>query len=500
MNFYTKIERYGNNILWVGYDNGKRFYKKVPYQPTFYVEDRKNAGDSPKHVSLIGDKPLKPVLCESMKGGTEFIERYKDVENMAMCGNTNYVAAFTYDKYPGKIQFDPSVINIFKFDIEVDISKKKPDMNLADNYITSIASKSSKSDLYYVFGTKDYDPYKTVTGIDPDKIVYVKCQSETELLRKFVDLWVSDYPDVVTGWNCELFDIAYLVKRIENVLGVSTVKRLSPWGHVREKTFEMFNKPQRTYVISGISIVDYMHAFKKFGYKYGTLQSYKLDHVASVVLGSNKLSYDEYGTLTELYNKNPQLYLDYNLYDTRLVEMMEEQAALLSLTFTVAYKSGVNYNDAFGTVGVWDTTIFRALMDQGRVPFVKKVSGETSGGITGGYVKSPHTGLKDWVVSFDLNSLYPHLMMQYNMSPETYQHNVAENVSQDMILNGDYKNSTKYAVAATGACFTKDRIGIIPEIIDSYYTERAEIKQEMLRAESKLESIKEEIERRQNQI
>jgi DNA polymerase elongation subunit (family B) len=182
-----------------------------------------------------------------------------------------------------------------------------------------------------------------------------------------------------------------------------------------------------------------------------------------------------------------QLGLDYNLYDTRLVEMFEEQVALLALSFTVAYKSGVNFNEAFGTVGLWDTTIFRALMDQGRVPFIKSASEESARGIVGGYVKDPQKGMKDWVVSFDLNSLYPHLMMQYNMSPETYQHNVKEDVSQQIVLDGNYKNTTKYAVAANGACFSKEREGIIPQIIQGYYDERAEIKVKMLMAESELE-------------
>jgi DNA polymerase elongation subunit (family B) len=298
---YTKIERYGNDILWTGYDNGKRFYKKVKYQPTFYVEDRQNEDQKPSHVSLIGDRPLKSIQCDDMKRATEFVERYKDVQNMVMCGNTNYVASFTYDMYPGTIDFDPSLINIFTFDIEVDISKKKPDMETADNEITSVAIKSSKSSNYYMFGTKDYDPEKTITGIDPSLIKYHKCQSEYDMLNRFVDLWCSDYPDVVTGWNVELFDITYIVKRIENILGMAAVKRLSPWGHVRERSFEMFNKMQKTYVISGISIVDYMNAFKKFGYKYGTMQSYKLDNVATIVLGTKKLSYEAHGNKVDTH-------------------------------------------------------------------------------------------------------------------------------------------------------------------------------------------------------
>lgn len=493
--FYTKVERYGNNILWSGYDNGDRFYKKVKYQPTLYVETKT---DNAEYVSLIGNKPLKPMLFNDMKSATDFIKKYQDVSNLTICGNANFPAAFTYEQYPSTVGFDPSLIHVAMFDIEVDISKKKPDMKQADSMITSIAYKSSKSDIYHAFGYKDYDPNATVLDIDPSCIRYHKFKTERELLLKFVEIWTSDYPDVVTGWNCEFFDIAYIVRRIENVLGASVAKKLSPWGIIRERTVEIYKKPQTTYVLSGISIIDYMNAFKKFGYKYGTLQSYKLDNVAVVVLGTKKVSYqEEYGTLTQLYEKNHQLYIDYNIYDTRLVEMFEETVALLQLTFTVAYKSGVNFNEAFGTVGVWDTTIFRALMQKGIVPFVKTSPMRDDESIPGGFVKDPQVGMKHWVVSFDLNSLYPHLMMQYNMSPETYVRNHKENVSQESILTGEYVNSTPYAVAANGACFRKDFKGIIPQIIESYYDERAQIKRDMLQAESKLEKASTDSERKQ---
>lgn len=298
-NFYTKIERYGNDILWIGYEDGERFYRKVKYQPTFYVDTK---SEDSTMVSLIGERPLKPITCESMKGATDFLSRYQDVQNMSICGNVNHVAAFTYDHYPGHIDFDPSLIHLFMFDIEVDISEKKPNMELADNPITSIASKSSKSDTYQLFGLKDYDRTLTETDINPDKIKFTKFNSERDLLLAFVKLWAGDFPDVVTGYNVELFDIAYIVKRIEVVLGATCVKKLSPWGIVRERTFEMFGKPQKTYVINGISIVDYMNTFKKFGYKYGTMQSYKLDNVANVVLGTKKLSYeDPFGNTMEMH-------------------------------------------------------------------------------------------------------------------------------------------------------------------------------------------------------
>jgi DNA polymerase elongation subunit (family B) len=491
--FYTSVERFGNNILHRGYDNGRRFSKKVKFEPTLYHPAKQET----QYRSLIGERFLQPKKFESMADAKDYLERYKDVSGLEIYGNTNYVAQFIQETYPGSIDFDMSQINIFNFDIEVDISQSFPNMETADNEITSIAIKSSKSDTYHLLGCKDYDKTKTLSGIDPDNIQFMKFDTEKDLLRRFVQIWVNDYPDIVTGWNVEYFDIMYVVTRIIRLFGEAKAQELSPWGSIRKVTKEIFNRKQSTYEISGVAIIDYMDAFKKFGYKYGPQESYKLDHIAHVVLGTKKLDYSEYGTLAELYEKNPQLYLDYNLVDTHLIQRMEEESALLALVLTVAYGGGVNYSDAFGTVGIWETTLYRKLMTEKLIPAVKSGPGDKLGELVGGFVKDPKVGIHKWVVSFDLNSLYPHLMLQYNMSPETFIPNQREYISQDMVLNGEFKNDNPdYSVCANGVCFTNKKLGIIPEIIQEYYANRSKIKKEMLRYENKLEKINEEMSKR----
>jgi DNA polymerase elongation subunit (family B) len=319
----------------------------------------------------------------------------------------------------------------------------------------------------------------------------MKFDSEEALLRRFKQIWMNDYPDVVTGWNVEYFDIQYIITRMKVLFGEEWVKDLSPWRNLRQQVREFFGKPQSTYIISGITVVDYMDAFKKFGYKYGPQESYKLDHIAYVVLGEKKLDYSEYGNLTNLYEQNPQLYLDYNLKDTWLIQRFEDETGLLSLVMTVAYGGGVNYSDAFGTVGIWETTLYRRLIKEGRVPPLKGGPGARAGELVGGYVKDPKVGMHPWVVSFDLNSLYPHLMLQYNMSPETYIEDRREYVSQEMVLSGKYQNNDKsVSVCANGACFTNEFKGVIPEIIDEYYGNRSKIKKKMLEVEQALENAK----------
>lgn len=478
--FYTSVERFGNNILWRGYDNGKRFSKKVNFEPTLYVPS-KDEGD---YHSLIGNQRLSAKKFASMTAAKEFIEEFEDVKNFQVYGNKNFVAQFIQENYSKDISFDITKINIFSFDIEVDISNGYPDMESADKPLTSIAIKSSKTDTYHLLGLKDFDKTKTVTKIDPDNIQFMKFDSEIAMLKRFVEIWKNDFPDIVTGWNVEYFDIMYIITRIARLFGEAKAKELSPWGSIKKKTKIFYGKPQHTYEIMGLSVIDYMDAFKKFGYKYGTQETYKLDHIAHVVLGEKKLDYSEYGNLTALYEQNPQLYLDYNLKDTHLIQRFEDETGLLSLVLTVAYGGGVNYRDAFGTVGIWDTTIYRKLMTKNIVPFVKAEEVPERSELVGGFVKDPTPGMYDWIVSFDLNSLYPHLMLQYNMSPETYVQNKRLEVNQDMVLGGSFQNDDpSVSVAANGVCFTNEKLGVIPEIIEEYYANRSKIKKEMLRTE-----------------
>ena len=481
--FYTNVERYMNDLLVRGYQNGKPFARKIRFKPTLFVRARENA----THKSLTGNIPLGATRFDSMSEAKQFLQQYNDVHGFDICGTTNYVAQYIQEEHPGDIKFDINKINIVAFDIEVDIADGYPNVDTADKEITSIAYKSSKSSTYHLLGRKGFDKSKTVTGIDPDDISFMEFDTEVALLERFIQIWQSEYPEVVTGWNVEYFDVQYIVTRIIRLMGEEKAKKLSPWGQIRPRSITKFGREQNTYQISGMSVIDYMDAFKKFGYKYGPQESYKLDHIAHVVLGEKKLDYSEYGNLNALYEQNPQLYLDYNLKDTQLIQRMEDESGLLSLVLTVAYGGGVNYSDAFGTVGIWETTIYRRLMKDNVVPPMKGGPGARAGELVGGFVKDPKVGMHPWVVSFDLNSLYPHLMLQYNLSPETYVEDARDYVSQEMVLDGNYQNNTEYAVCANGACFRKDKLGIIPEIIDEYYGNRKVIKQEMLKVEQQIE-------------
>lgn len=484
--FYTSVERDGSNILWNGYENGTRFSRKVKFEPTLFVPTKNESS----YKGLINKKPLAPKKFSSMNEAKDFIEQYKDVSGFEIHGSTNFISNFIQEKYPGKINFEIELINLVKFDIEVDISTGLPNMETADKPITSISYKSSRNSTYHLLTMKEYDKTQTITDVHPDNINHMSFTNESSLLRRFIDIWVMDYPDIVTGWNVEFFDITYIVGRITRVLGESAVKKLSPWGVIRKRTAVIFNREQITYSFHGITVIDFMDAFKKFGYKYGPQESYKLDHIASVVLDEKKLDYSEYGSLTALYEQNPQLYFDYSLKDTVLIEKLEEETALIALVLEVAYNGGVNFGDAFGTVHIWESILYRWQLEQNIVPPIKRGPGEITSELPGGHVKVPKPGFSKNMLSFDLDSLYPHLMMQYNMSPETFIPNHSEMVSIPEVLAGNYKNTTQYAVSGNGACFTKEFKGMIPTIVEEYYANRKAVKKEMLGVEQEMEIIK----------
>jgi DNA polymerase elongation subunit (family B) len=272
------------------------------------------------------------------------------------------------------------------------------------------------------------------------------------------------------------------------MLGETYVKRLSPWGLVDRQEITKMGRTQTAYELKGISQLDYLDLFKKFGYSYGPQESYKLDHIAHVVLGEKKLSYEEYSNLHTLYKHNHQKFIDYNIKDVELVDRIEDKLGLITLCMTMAYKGGVNYNDTFGTTMIWDTIIYRRLYANNIVvPFVED---KVKTNYPGGFVKEPQVGIHDNVVSFDLNSLYPSIIMQYNMSPETISEGEITQFDIENVLTKSVRPDNRgKALAANGQYFRTDKPGIIPFIIDEMYKERVGIKQEMITAQKELQKV-----------
>ena len=480
MEFYTNISRYGNQLLYRGYKDGRRIQTKIPFSPTLYVPVEKSTA-----WKALDGKFVEPVRHETMREAKEFMERYKDVSNFEIYGNTNYIAQFVTEKFPGEIQFDPSKINITTIDIEVASNEGFPEPEEAKYPIISIAMMNTIDNTYYVWGLGDYDVSKSI--MQNNSVKYEKCRDEHELLIKFIAHWgtPTHMPDVVTGWNIPNFDIPYIINRAARIVHEDTIKKLSPWGRVEEKQVTMQKKQVQMYDIIGVAQLDWMDLFKKFGYSYGPQENYRLDTIANTVLGERKLDYD--GTLHTLYMTDHQKFIDYNIRDVDLVVRMEDKVGLIVLCFTMAYKAGVNYNDTFGTTGIWDTLIYRYLLSQNIVVPPNKESFKEA--YDGGYVKDPHCGVHDWVASFDVNSLYPNIIVQWNMSPETIVRGRHDHrVSPDSILEGYLPKKTDYGIAGSGQMFSNEKQGFMPKIIEEMYDERVKIKKLMLTAKKELEA------------
>ena len=479
--FYTSVVRYGNSMLYRGYDaSGKRVIKKETFSPKFYVPAQKVTG-----WSGLDEVPVGAVEMPTMREAKAWLEQYKDVSGFNIYGTTNYIHQYITEKFPREIEFNRDAVNVMSLDIETDYDNGFPTPDKAEHPVLAITTKSSKDNVYRVWACGDYN--KEAALIKP--VQYIKCEDEWDLLLKFLDYFGNEYssPDVITGWNVKFFDIPYLVNRVAKVLGIDQVKKFSPWGMVDYRQITRMGRTDETYDLRGIQTLDYLDLFKKFGYTYGPQESYKLNHIAYVVLGEKKLSYDEFGSLKNLYKEDFQKYIDYNIKDVQLIERLEEKMGLITLAMTVAYKGGVNYTDTFGVTSIWESIIYRKLLSNKIVPPIK-IGDNFKTQFAGGYVKEPQIGLHNWVVSFDLNSLYPNLIVQYNMSPETLTGNSTYG-GVDYYMDGN-KTDIDFSTAANGSTYRKDKQGVIPTIIEDYYSERSSVKKMQLASEKQYQKTK----------
>jgi len=490
MAFYTSIVRYGNSFLYRGYDNaGNRVAKKDYFKPKLYVPSKTDTGWRGLDGAMIGE-----VEFDSMKQAKSWLEQYEDVSSLNIYGHTNFTHQYITDKFPRDIEFDRDMINVTSLDIETEYEDGFPQPSVADQKILAITIKSSKDKVYRVFGYGDYDTEKAL--IKP--VRYTKCEDEWDMLLKFLDFWQQAMPDVITGWNIRFFDIPYLVNRTAKVLGIDQAKKFSPWGMVDYRKVQRIGRQEECYDIRGVQTLDYLELFQKYGYTYGKQESYRLDHIAYVVLGEKKLSYEESGSLKNLYKDDFQKYIDYNMKDVQLVDRIEEKMGLITLVMTVAYKGGVNYQDAFGVTSIWESIIYRQLNSKKQASKASVRHEVKKSQFAGGYVKEPQVGSHNWVVSFDLNSLYPNIIVQWNMSPETLndqpttggvEHYLQFHGSDVDPLHPVIKDKN-LTVATNGSCYRKDVDGVIPNLIIDYYDDRRSAKNQMLAAQQEYEKNK----------
>ena len=469
MKFYTHFSKLGNHILVRGYNNGKRFSDKVEYNPTLYLQSKD--GD----YRTLDGQSLAPVSQGTMRDATEFMKRYEDVDNFKVYGSTNFPYVYINEAYPGKIDYDPEQIKIANIDIEVGSENGFPEPASASEPITAITFKIAGH--FYVFGCGDYDNNR-------DDVTYMKCRDENNLIMRFLDMWEETSPDIVTGWNIQFFDIPYLNNRITKLMGDNTAKRLSPFRRIGERTTTIHNKQQVAFDLVGIAILDYIELYKKF--TYSQQESFSLNHIAYLELGEKKLDYSEVESLHQLYKTNFQKFIEYNIHDVELVDRIDAKMQLIDMALALAYDAKVNYTDVFTQVRMWDTLIHNELIEQ-NIVVPQNVHTAKDEQYAGAYVKDPIVGMHEWVVSFDLNSLYPHLIMQYNVSPETIVEGRHTSISIDNLLNNEYQAQGEYCMAANGHYFKRDKQGFLPAMMQRMYDDRSLYKKKMIEAQKAYE-------------
>jgi DNA polymerase elongation subunit (family B) len=477
LNFYTNVFQHKNKILVCGYNDGKRYKQEVNYKPYLFIPTKK---DSP-YKNIHGEKVDKLPFA-SIYDAKNFMKQYSDVEGFSVYGLANFQYTYIYDNFRD-IKYDTSLIKTCVLDIETDSTDGFPNIALADKQITAITMMYDK--ITFCLGYGDFET-------NDISIKYIRCKSEEELLEKFLMIWQSDLfrPDVVTGWNIEFFDIPYIINRCNYILGEGRAAKLSPFNVLEQRRLEINGKEINVFHPVGVSVLDYMHLYKKF--VLTPQESYRLDHISNYELGERKLDYSEYESLAELYKNDHQKFMEYNVKDCGLVKRLDEKLKLLDLVYTFAYDSGTNFIDAMTSVRSWDIIIHNYLMSKKIViPYKKRPS--TTNKVAGAYVKKPLTGMYDWVVSFDLTSLYPHLIMSYNISPDTIKGVLPVQLSINQILDGKVDNIKDFLeeknLSLAGSCcyFTKNKQGFLADLMEQLFSQRKEYKDKMLEAKKQYE-------------
>ena len=471
--FYTNVNLVGNNLLYIGYEYGQRIQRKFKFSPTLYVVSNK-----PTNWKTLDGRYAKPIQFDTVGEARDFKDKYKDVEGFEVHGYDRFLYQYISSEFANEVDYDIKTLKITSLDIEVACENGFPNVRECAESLLSITVQDYTTRKLKVFATRDYQ--NTRGDVD-----FIYCDSEEHLLRSFLAYWQTDFPDVLTGWNVELYDVPYICGRLERLFGEKEMRQMSPWGMVKREEMEIKGRTQILYNMFGINVLDYMDLYKKF--TYTNQESYRLDHIAFVELGQKKLDHSEYENFKDFYTKDWQKFIDYNIKDVELVLQLEEKMKLLELAIALAYDAKVNLKDVYYQVRMWDTLIYNFLSERNVVvPPAKRANKDEK--YAGAYVKEPIPGKYDWVVSFDLNSLYPHLIMQYNISPETLGESRHASANVDRILGKSCEIDPQYATCANGAQYRKDVHGFLPEMMKKIYDERVQSKKLMLIAKQEYET------------
>lgn len=497
-NFYLVVEQSGNMIQERYIDsNGVEQRREVPYEPTLFIYAKPE--DKTKHTDIYG-KPCLPKKFNSIKDAKDWMQKTRGI--VEIMGMDDFKLAYISDTYgPKDITYSRNAIRVANCDIEV-TAPEFPDPAFAKYEIDAITHYDSIDDKYYVFDllnsvngrVSEWDAklaaLPEAEGGDDvpqhilDRVVYMPFETEKEMLTEYVRLWVEKPPVVFTGWNIEGFDIPYILNRVKNVLGVSQMKLMSPFGSIRSKIIQNMFGEQEIFTISGVQVLDYIDLYKKFSFT--TQPTYKLDYIAYYEAKISKLEYD--GPINKLRGANHQRYISYNIVDVYCVQAIDIKRGFINLSISMGYYAKMNISGVMSPVKTWDAIIFNSLkVDHIVLPESKPNIRQP---YTGAYVKEPVPGAYKYVLSFDVTSLYPSIIRQVNISPETIMGAFPPSPLADFISKTAPRPSDEFSCSPSGMMYSKTKQGIVPQEITKVFFQRKDWKKKMMAAKRNAELIK----------
>lgn len=464
-------------------EDGDRIDTEVPFTPFLYTEK-----DGASEGVSIFKTPLKKHYFRNSFERTKFVN---DTKNGRLFGNLPVDQQFlieTFKEDVHKEEFSKFPLKVFFIDIETYSPNEFPVPSKAKDPVTLITILDTVSGKIHTWGLKnDYKPKLP-------NVTYYKCDCEEDLFERFVNFWKKDPPDILTGWNTEMFDIPYIINRAKNLLGEEFIKQLSPVREINyRENFQKFGKDIGRWYISGISCLDYMEIYKT--YSKGDRESYSLNYIAEYELSEGKLAINA-TNLSSLADTDWENFVDYNIQDVDLLRKLEEKLNYLKIIRLLAYKGCTNFERALGKVSIVTGAMTLQAAKQGYIipTFKNEVTREA---LEGGYVREPERGLKEAIVSFDVNSLYPNTIITLNISPETKLGKIVtgdievDKEVQIKLVNGgsftvtvdklkEFLKKENVSLSKAGVLYSQKFKGVCPNLINSIYDERVYARKKML--------------------
>jgi DNA polymerase elongation subunit (family B) len=486
--FYSS--RNSSIILWTWDENGKRIKIENSFEPYLYVESL--TWDGPGQATSIFNTNLKKITFRTSYERYKFVNETSIVRLFHNIGIEQQYLLDTFKTTVDSPEFAQNPLKIWYLDIEVYAKDEFPTADKAKYPINLITIYDSLDETFYTWGLKPYNAKNT-------NVKYTYCRSERDLLLNFLSFMKKDYPDIITGWNIEQFDIPYIINRYINVFDKEKAQELSPVSSLfyREAIAEKFGKTLGRWIIHGLSCIDYLEAYRTF--TPGEKESYSLNFISELELGEGKLAINA-TNLANLSETDWENFVDYNIQDVDLVVRLEEKRNILKLVRILAYKGLTQFERALGKVSIVTGAVALQAAKQGYIiPTFK--SNKVRDEFNGGFVKEPDKGLRKAVVSYDANSLYPSVILSLNISPETKIGKIVDKTEEDVTIrlaNGkDVKLSNEkftkllqkeqLSVSKYKVLYTQKFKGVVPNLIDRLYKERVEAKNISLKYKADIE-------------